>query len=157
MLINKQKEIYKRFRARHLKRMRAKDKKRYKENRASELARNKAYYPKYYKKNGDAIRLRRRCYAHGCTPEWLEQQKKKQKNRCAICRNTFVKTPHVDHDHTCCQDININNRKTCGKCNRGLLCDDCNLGIGRFKDNPKLLQAAIEYLKAFVRTGNGTI
>lgn len=144
MLTEKQKEIHKRFRRRHLKRMRAKDKKRYDENREEELARNKAYYPGYYKKNGKAIRLRRRCYAHGCTAEWLENKCKEQKNRCAVCRKKFIKTPHVDHDHKCCP---YTKRRACGLCNRDLLCDDCNLGLGRFKDNQQLLKLAIKYLK----------
>jgi hypothetical protein len=29
---------------------------------------------------------------------------------------------------------------------RGWICDSCNTGIGRFKDDPALLQSAIEYL-----------
>jgi hypothetical protein len=29
---------------------------------------------------------------------------------------------------------------------RGLLCKDCNIGLGHFKDNIKLLQKAEEYL-----------
>lgn len=124
--------------------MKEKDKKRYEQNRESELARNKAYYPAYYEKNGEAIRLRRRCYHHGCTPEWLEQKRIDQKNCCAICKQTFVKTPHIDHDHECCPS---DKRYTCGNCNRDLLCDDCNLGLGRFKDNIEILSSAIKYLR----------
>jgi len=30
---------------------------------------------------------------------------------------------------------------------RGLLCDDCNIGLGKFKDNPTLLEKAKEYLE----------
>jgi hypothetical protein len=30
---------------------------------------------------------------------------------------------------------------------RGFLCHHCNTGLGQFKDNPKFLQEAIEYLK----------
>jgi len=30
---------------------------------------------------------------------------------------------------------------------RGLLCNNCNNGLGRFKDNPDLMQKAIKYLE----------
>ena len=30
---------------------------------------------------------------------------------------------------------------------RGFLCNACNMGLGLFRDNPKLLSAAIEYLR----------
>jgi hypothetical protein len=57
----------------------------------------------------------------------------KQAGRCAICGVVPDKTLVVDHRHS---DDAI----------RGLLCDDCNQGLGRFKDNPALLQSAISYL-----------
>lgn len=30
---------------------------------------------------------------------------------------------------------------------RGLLCQDCSIGIGKLKDDPVLLQKALNYLK----------
>jgi hypothetical protein len=60
-----------------------------------------------------------------------------QDGHCAICPCSDMSKPKafpiVDHDH-----------KT--KKNRGLLCAHCNRGLGHFKDNPELLQKAIEYL-----------
>jgi len=34
---------------------------------------------------------------------------------------------------------------------RGFLCNHCNLGLGHFRDDIKLLRAAIRYLKRFKR------
>lgn len=59
----------------------------------------------------------------------LEKQK-----LCAICHSAPRSRLHIDHNH-----------KT-GKY-RGLLCDNCNLGLGHFKDSPALLSKAINYLK----------
>jgi hypothetical protein len=49
---------------------------------------------------------------------------------CAICRKP---SEVVDHRHS---DGEV----------RGLLCNLCNLGLGHFRDSPKLLEAAIRYL-----------
>jgi len=63
---------------------------------------------------------------------------KKQKYCCWICKRKHYykryKRLRVDHNH-----------KT-GKY-RGLLCDFCNLGLGRFNDDIKLLRRAIKYLQ----------
>ncbi|WP_230380692.1 endonuclease domain-containing protein [Helicobacter pylori] len=32
---------------------------------------------------------------------------------------------------------------------REWICDSCNTGLGRFKDNPKFLEKVIEYLKKY--------
>jgi len=70
---------------------------------------------------------------------WFE----KQKPMCKICGKTVHKAPEnskdkqnqavIDHDH-----------KT-GKL-RGLLCHQCNVGIGNFKDDINRLMNAILYL-----------
>lgn len=56
---------------------------------------------------------------------------------CAICGTLewpgHHGSAHIDHDH-----------KT-GEF-RGILCMECNTGIGKFKDSPDLLRRAIEYL-----------
>jgi len=86
----------------------------------------------------------KRSYATGIkrkysiTKEQVDQMKLKQNNCCAICKNkeTSKKAINlsIDHDHSS------------GKV-RGLLCNNCNNGLGRFKDDCNLLQAAIDYLK----------
>jgi len=58
---------------------------------------------------------------------------------CAICKRPSNKEKsgrafHIDHDKTT-------------KMVRGLLCYNCNYGLGRFQSNPAYLEAAIEYLR----------
>lgn len=67
---------------------------------------------------------------------------------CAVCggSGTGGKQLSVDHDHSCCAG-----KHGCGKCVRYLLCGNCNTGIGLFKDNPELLEAAASYLRGFQR------
>jgi len=54
-------------------------------------------------------------------------------NRCEICGNEDIKLA-VDHCHST------------GKI-RGMLCGNCNNGLGRFKDKIEYLEKAIPYLK----------
>lgn len=60
-----------------------------------------------------------------------------QKARCAICDTTDPGGQNtkwcIDHDHTTGEV-------------RGLLCHYCNVGLGHFKDDQKLLTKAIDYL-----------
>jgi len=55
---------------------------------------------------------------------------------CSICGTSDFgsKRGHIDHDH---KTGNI----------RGILCTNCNNGLGRFKDNIEYLEEAIRYLK----------
>jgi hypothetical protein len=73
---------------------------------------------------------------HRLTVTDYDQMLAAQDGRCAICRNT---TPlgrgrwHIDHDHVTGQV-------------RGLLCNNCNLGIGYFGDDPEIIKAAARYV-----------
>jgi len=57
-----------------------------------------------------------------------------QENLCAICGESFLKTPQLDHNHET-QQL------------RGALCQSCNTGIGLLKDNPEILETAAWYLR----------
>src|SRR6202034_180751 len=63
---------------------------------------------------------------------------------CAVCGEIKDKPLHYDHDHRCCPKS-----KTCGKCLRGLLCSDCNSGLGFFRDDIETLKQAITYLEKY--------
>lgn len=69
----------------------------------------------------------------------------KQGGVCAICgRTSGARRFHIDHDHSCCPGGG-----SCGECVRGLLCGNCNSGLGQFKDDPEVLHSAIEYIKRY--------
>lgn len=63
---------------------------------------------------------------------------------CAICRRVQVRGWHVDHDHACCPE-----GRTCGLCVRGILCSNCNTGIGMLQENEETLESALSYLRAW--------
>ena len=56
-----------------------------------------------------------------------------QEGKCSICNTSPKGNLSVDHNHQT------------GKV-RGLLCSQCNLGLGIFQDNPNLLLKATAYL-----------
>jgi Recombination endonuclease VII len=69
---------------------------------------------------------------------------------CAICKCSETLTIcdvlvslAVDHDHRCCPE----NKHSCGKCIRGLLCSNCNTALAKLKDNPGLARAMADYLE----------
>jgi len=117
-------------------------------------------YDSNYNKNPEVIERRRlrhssrkykeegrvrRFGKYGLTEEGFFQLLSKQEGKCAICGFEFTKEmsvvdnpnkaekPHIDHCHT---SGNV----------RGLLCINCNAGLGQFKDDPQRLQSAIQYL-----------
>lgn len=69
----------------------------------------------------------------GLSLEDYNQMINNQQGKCAICGISDTQLC-VDHDHST------------GKV-RGLLCHNCNHGIGKFQDDIKLLNKAINYLK----------
>jgi len=137
-ITEKQKEADRRYRERHPEKCKEKDRRRYLENKETELVRNASYYMR----NRDAQRIKHRNRRHQITQEWFDKKLVEQNNCCAICNMPLVDTPHIDHNHKCCPPL-----RSCDKCRRDLLCKDCNLGLGRFKDNIEVLQKAIQYLQ----------
>lgn len=103
-----------------------------------------AYMRDYRKKNPrimKAIDLKKN---FGISLEDYESMLESQGGLCKICKlperalDHRTKQPRqlaVDHCH-------ISNRV------RGLLCSDCNLAIGKLKDDPTLVEAALAYLRA---------
>ncbi len=70
----------------------------------------------------------------GISKEDYAQMLVDQNNSCAICKKEIGWESAVDHCH--------DSKKV-----RGLLCRNCNLGLGGFKDNIETIRKAIEYVK----------
>jgi hypothetical protein len=86
-------------------------------------------------------------YNYGITLEDFHALIVAQCFSCAICKRAFEPStegeghknyqPHLDHRHS---DGKI----------RGVLCNNCNRGLGYFRDDPEIAQAAVEYLKKHI-------
>jgi hypothetical protein len=55
---------------------------------------------------------------------------------CQICGNGLGERLNIDHDHV---TLIV----------RGILCGNCNNGLGQFQDSPGLLRKAADYLDSF--------
>lgn len=71
---------------------------------------------------------------YGITVADFKAMWKQQAGRCAICRKKQERRLTVDHDHRT------------GRV-RGLLCFNCNIGLGKFQDRARLLERAAAYLR----------
>lgn len=90
------------------------------------------------KKYGVSSKKRNKQYLkrYGITLIQYELMLEKQNNSCAICLTPVSELStrlHVDHCHTTSRV-------------RGLLCYNCNSGLGRFKDNKFNLSQALHYI-----------
>lgn len=75
-------------------------------------------------------------YSFGITLEQYNQLFTQQEGKCAICDKHQLnekKALAVDHDHS-------------NGVIRGLLCQNCNKGIGNLQDSIEILESSIEYL-----------
>ena len=89
--------------------------------------------------NGDYDSAKYRKYLlnkhYGITPEQYDSMLGNQQGKCAVC-DIIMTNIHVDHCHIT------------GKV-RGLLCINCNHGLGKFNDDIDKLQRAIDYLNQY--------
>lgn len=107
-----------------MKRYAEKNPEKLKENRARYIKNNPDYFKNLYRKNPY-----KKYKSLGVD---IASLVKAQGGICSICKKT--KPLCVDHRH----DVNKF---------RGLLCRECNAGLGSFYDSVENLQGAIEYLK----------
>jgi hypothetical protein len=93
---------------------------------------------KVYHKNNRAKVTKQQLISHrrreyGLTEEEYNNMVLSQNNMCSICNKPSDRTLHIDHNH-------VTGRV------RGLLCSNCNLGIGLLQEDLIILNRAIEYL-----------
>lgn len=103
--------------------------------RECEYARNRKYHADNKAKRAQQHKEWRNKKFFGLEQGEYERMLSEQNGVCAICHNECSVKPSlaVDHDHNT------------GRV-RGLLCSNCNNGLGRFKDNVEWLSNAIGYL-----------
>lgn len=83
---------------------------------------------------------------HGITRLRLAEMRTEQNDCCAVCQVYLPVAEsgfQVDHDHRCCD------KTGCSVCVRGLLCVNCNVGLGRLGDSVTGLLRALVYLQAW--------
>lgn len=93
---------------------------------------NRITYQKYKKRITLANKKHKLKKQYGLTIEEYHAMISSQAQKCKICDG--LKSLVIDHDHET-------------KKIRGLLCQDCNKGLGFFKDSKTFLQSAIKYLE----------
>ena len=97
----------------------------------------------YALKRPDRIKMwsiRSRWKKQGYNPNEIEKFILEHKGGCEICGET--KKLVLDHNHET-------------GALRGMLCPECNFGLGKFKDNKNLLNKAINYLSSELPQGRG--
>ena len=96
----------------------------------------------YREKNPDKIFERTIKRLYNITVDQYMSLLLKQEGQCAICKSEKSGNKigeerlHIDH-------VEINGQKIV----RGLLCENCNTALGKFKDDSETLKAALEYLQ----------
>lgn len=111
----------------------------HKNYRASNKARIALRDKAFREANRERLRIQRiESKYNGFTWEAWEAMFQAQGGQCAICSKKLARNKEttVDHNHATGQV-------------RGLLCHDCNLGLGKFQDSPKFLLSAYQYVARF--------
>ena len=79
------------------------------------------------------------------TQEQYDSILQKQGGMCKICKkDNKGKRLCIDHDHSCCSG-----RYSCGKCIRGLLCNQCNRFIGEVNEDIDRLKSMVKYITTY--------
>lgn len=96
---------------------------------------------------------------HGINQAIYDEALRVQNEVCKTCKKPethmyqgVVVQLSVDHDHAHCPG-----KHGCADCFRGLLCHDCNAGLGYFDDDIEVMLAAVAYLQEWQLKKNETV
>jgi hypothetical protein len=82
----------------------------------------------------DIWNLKKRCSRYDITEKQFLDMFTSQNSCCKICDSTItIDNSAIDHNHSTGEI-------------RGILCKTCNRALGMFKDSPKILEKALDYL-----------
>lgn len=124
----------KKYRQENKKRASVYRKKYYQENKEKCAAFSKKYYLVHKKQSAEHTRINN-LKKYGLTLKQYDEMFEKQSGNCIICGlPELMRRLSVDHDHET------------GKI-RALLCERCNLLLGRVESNPELVIKMLEYLE----------
>lgn len=96
----------------------------------------KSIWSKHYYATNESVRAKRKWSRYGITDADRLRIRQSQGGKCAVCKNELQggQREHIDH----CHDTGIV---------RGILCSECNTGIGKLGDSAELLRIAANYLE----------
>jgi hypothetical protein len=111
---------------------------------AANRSKKRASFTKWRKRNLDKVRDSFLRKTYGISSEQYQEMLVAQNFGCAICGTSESAVRKASgKQHALCVD----HCHATGKV-RGLLCVNCNIALGKFKDNTQTMQRAIDYLKA---------
>ena len=123
--------------------------KRYKDGRKNICKKcHTAYVSNYYSSNPDKKAAKNKMNSVNQN-NWMRHHISEQKynelldlhnGKCHSCKDKEAVS--IDHDHSCCSQS-----RSCGRCVRGLLCNQCNTALGLLQDSKKNIQGLLDYLE----------
>lgn len=101
-------------------------------------------HQRWRKKNPIRYKERITLWKYGINMQEYNRLFQIQGGMCAICKkhqSELKMALGVDHNHSCCPGS-----RSCGKCVRGLLCQNCNVALGFMGDNLERIDSMRQYL-----------
>lgn len=110
---------------------------RQKERYHADVSASRAASKKFREANKEKLRDNQRWLKYGVSAEQYAEMVARQKGRCAICGDPPTRQGLcIDH----CHETGVV---------RGLLCANCNQALGKLRDDPRIMRAAIDYVEAY--------